>query len=118
MMQEGYAEHVVHLALIPIRRAPHACNGFNFRICTAEHALYTEPQILLEGMKKVENCKTRLGGVPVDTGDAAQSNEFLFVLKIPAQIHDFGGVGYQRHLGESFHRLEDRGMVHFTSSFR
>ena len=64
----------------------------------------------------VNHFEARLGRMPVHGGNRAQTDEFLVVLEIAAQIDDLRRVGDQRGFAERLDGFENRRMASLWTS--
>ena len=84
MVGETDSEQIEGLTLIPVGAAPHARNRFDL-VVLAEPALQADSLVLRYGMQEVDDLEARIGGIPVDGGDAAEAVELLLMLALLAK---------------------------------
>ena len=68
-------------------------------------------------MQMINNFEAGLGRMQVYRRDAAQADELLGVLEIPAQIDDARRVRNRCRFAEGLSGFEDGGVIHLETSF-
>src|ERR1019366_4410567 len=118
MIAERNAEQVEHLALMPVGRAPHAEHGVDFRIRAAHFAFDADALVSFYGVQMIDDLEAGLVRMPVDGGQPAEANIFLFILEIAAQVDDLRRVRNMGRFAEGFDGFQNGGMTHRSALFR
>ena len=98
MVEEAHAEEVEHFAFIPVGAAPDAGDGIDCGLGARQAALQAQALIAFDGVQVVDDFEARFGGVAVDGGDRAHTDESPVVLQKSADAGDFGRSDLQRQL--------------------
>src|ERR1035441_5919769 len=98
MVEESEAEEAENFPFVPVGAAPDAGDGIDGGLGAREAALQAQALVAFDGMQVVDDLEARFGGVAIDGGDRAHTDEFPIVLQKSANAGDSGRSDLQRQL--------------------
>src|SRR5947209_4652441 len=102
MVSEPDAEHIEHLALVPICRTPHGGGRIDRGILAWQAAFQAQALIARDRMQMIDHLEARLGRIAVYCRHGAQSLELPFILEKAASLDQLFRSKLDCQLPESF----------------
>ena len=101
MIEEANPEEIEDFALVPVGAAPDTGDRFNRRLRAGQAALQPQTFVAFDGVKMIDQLKTRFSRLAIHGGDRAEADELLIVLQESADAGDLRGLNFQGEFAEA-----------------